>query len=204
MPEQGFVFCCFNAKFKITPSVFDVWMRLLKRFDRSVLWLMRGAAAAENNLRREASNLGVDPMRLVFAPWVPLSEHLARHRRADLFLDTMPYNAHTTASDALWSGLPVLTCEGRSFSSRVASSLLHALSLPELVTASLPEYERQASKLAEDRAMLKTLRTRLAQARATGPLFDTDRFRRNLEVIYEKILERNRAGRPPASFDVAP
>src|SRR5262245_6116648 len=137
LPENGFVFCCFNNTFKIQPELFGVWMRLLTKAAGSVLWLLKSNQEMEDNLRREAAALGVNPDRLVFAPRLPQGKHLARHRMADLFLDTLPYNAHTTASDALWSGLPVLTCAGLSFASRVAGSLLHAVGLPELVTENL-------------------------------------------------------------------
>jgi protein O-GlcNAc transferase len=150
LPERGFVFCSFNNNYKITAPVFDIWMRLLRKVDGSVLWLLRANAAAEENLRREAAARGVDPMRLVFAEQIVLSEHLARHRLADLFLDTLPYNAHTTASDALWAGLPVLACLGNSFAGRVAASLNHAVGLPELVTQSLDEYEALALQLARN------------------------------------------------------
>ena len=202
LPEEGFVFCAFNGTFKITPSMFDIWMRILKRIDGSVLWLLRATASAENNLRREATNRGVDPKRLVFAPRIPLSEHLARHGVADLFLDTVPYNAHTTASDALWAGLPVLTCEGRSFASRVASSLLHAVRLPELVTRSLDEYELHALRLARDPMALTTLRERLAKDRLRTPLFESRQFRRNLETAYATMWRTHCAGQPPSAIDV--
>ena len=141
LPSNGFVFCCFNRNYKITPVVFDCWMRILKRVEGGVLWLI-GDPSSEiaDNLRREASSRGVDPKRLVFARYEPLADHLARHRAADLFLDTLPYNAHTTASDALWSGLPILTCAGTTFAGRVGASLLHAIGLPELVTTSLDSY----------------------------------------------------------------
>jgi predicted O-linked N-acetylglucosamine transferase (SPINDLY family) len=141
LPEQGFVFCSFNGSFKITPRVFDVWMRLLQKTEGSVLWLRESNGSSMRNLRREAEKRGVAGDRLVFAPVWPHAEHLARHRSADLFLDTLPYGAHTGASDALWAGLPVLTCLGESFAGRVAASLLHAVGLPDMVTHSLEEYE---------------------------------------------------------------
>ena len=150
LPERGFVFACFNNSYKITPEMFDVWMRLLARCDGSVLWLYEGNADVSANLRKEAHARGVAPERLIFAPQVKPEDHLARHHLADLFLDTLPYNAHTTASDALWAGLPVLTCEGTAFPGRVAASLLHAVGLPELVTHNLEEYERKAAALAAD------------------------------------------------------
>src|SRR5262249_41621716 len=140
LPERGFVFCCFNNVYKITPDVFDVWMRLLRDVDGSVLWLLESNAAAPDNLRKEAERRGISPARLIFAPKAALADHLARHRLADLFLDTYYCNAHTTASDALWAGLPVVTCVGAAFAGRVAASLLHAVGLPELVTTSLNDY----------------------------------------------------------------
>jgi predicted O-linked N-acetylglucosamine transferase (SPINDLY family) len=202
LPEQGLVFCSFNAGFKIMPSMFDVWMRLLRRVDGSVLWLLPGNEFAERNLRREAQARGIDPGRLVFAPRRPLSEHLARHRVADLFLDTLPCNAHTTASDALWAGLPVLTCSGESFASRVAGSLLLAVGLPELVTHSLADYESKALELAANPSMLSGLRKRLADNRLTAPLFRTDRFRTHLESAFATMWDIYERGDRPGAFAV--
>lgn len=193
LPSQGFVFCSFNNNYKITPPVFDAWMRLLRQLPSSVLWVLEDNSEARRNLQREAEARGVEPARLVFAPRVPHAEHLARHRLADLFLDTLPYNAHTSASDALWAGLPLLTCTGNAFAGRVAGSLLHAVGLPELVTYSLAEYEALALQLAANPARLSALRARLAANRLTAPLFDTDRFRRHLEAAYLRMLEARRA-----------
>lgn len=204
LPEQGFVFCSFNNTFKINPPVFDIWMRLLRSVDGSVLWLLRDNAVAERNLRTEAAARGVDPRRLVFADRIPLEQHLARHRLADLFLDTLPYNAHTTASDALWAGLPVLTCQGRAFAGRVAASLLHAVGLPDLVTDNPQDYAALALQLATDATALGNLRDRLARNRQTHPLFDTDRSRRHLEAAYMTMLEIWRNGDSPRNFSVAP
>jgi len=204
LPEDGFVFCCFNNNYKIAPRVFDVWMRLLLAVDRSVLWLLEDNATAAANLRREAARRGVDAARIVFAPRARMEDHLARQRRADLFLDTRPYNAHVTASDALWVGVPLVTCPGDTFAGRVAASLLHAAGLPELVAGSWEEYERLARTLATDRDRLASLRGRLARDRATCPLFDTDRFRRHIESAYGTLHERAQRGEPPASFDVEP
>jgi protein O-GlcNAc transferase len=203
LPETGFVFCSFNSNSKITPPMFGIWMRLLRQVEGSVLWLLADNAAAVRNLRREAERRGVAPDRLVFAPRMRLEDHLARHRLADLFLDTLPYNAHTTASDALWAGLPILTCLGSSFAGRVAASLLNAVGLPELITDTLDGYEALALKLARDRDSLMAIRAKLAQNRATAPLFDTDRFRRHIESAYETMWERYQRGEPPASFAVA-
>lgn len=188
LPEAGFVFCCFNNSYKIRPPLFEVWMRLLRELRGSVLWLLEDNATARRNLEREARARGVDPSRLVFGSRLPHAEHLARHRLADLFLDTLPCSAHTGASDALWAGLPLLTCAGGTFAGRVAGSLLHAAGLPELVTQSLIDYEALALQLARDPRRLAELRQRLAVARGTAPLFDTDRFRRHLEAAYREML----------------
>jgi len=203
LPQSGFIFCCFNNNYKITPDFFDIWMRLLRAIPESVLWLYEGNALVKPNLAREAEARGVAPERLVFAPKLPLAEHLARHRLADLFLDTLPYNAHTTASDALWAGLPVLTCAGDTFAGRVAGSLLQAVGLSELVITSLPEYEALALRLARDAELLARLRARLAQNRATHPLFDTERYTRNLEAAYWRMGEISTAGQPPTAFSVS-
>jgi protein O-GlcNAc transferase len=203
LPENGFVFCCFNNNYKITPAVFDVWMRLLAAVEGSVLWLLADRGS-EDNLRREASSRGVDPRRLVFAPRLPLAAHLARHRLANLFLDTVPVNAHTTASDALWAGLPLITCVGQSMVARVAASLLSAVGLAELVSADLAQYETLALALARDPARLSELRRRLEAARLTAPLFDTARTCRQLETAYLTMEETRRRGDPPRSFTVPP
>lgn len=203
LPESGFVFCCFNNSNKLAPDVFDVWMRLLHQIPGSVLWLFGNTDVAQRNLRLEAQARGIDAARLVFARRADLPEHFARHRHADLFLDTLPYNAHTTASDALWAGLPVLTCAGRSFPARVAGSLLHAVGLPELVTHSLEEYEALALRLARNPQLLESYRQRLAENRQTSPLFDCPRFTRNLETAYQTMVDRWKEGREPAPFAVA-
>lgn len=186
LPAEGFVFCCFNNTYKILPAVFDIWMRLLDRIPGSVLWLSPGEAAMAN-LRREAWARGVAAHRLVFAPHVPLAEHLARHVHADLFLDTMPHNAGTTANDALLMGVPVLTCTGQTMASRVAGSQLHAVGLPELATGSLQEYEEHALALARDTWRATKLRERLAANRHTTALFDMARFTQNLEAALVSI-----------------
>ncbi len=205
LPEVGFVFCSFNNTYKFTPAMFDIWMRLLGQVKGSVLWLQEINAMASKNLLREAVQRGIDAKRLVFAPKVPrLEDHLARYRLADLFLDTLPYNAQTTASDALWAGLPVITCLGTTFVGRVAASLLNAIGLPELITHSLTEYEALALELANHPAQLAEVRARLAQNRATYPLFDTDRFRRHIESAYLTMWERYQRGDGPVSFDVQP
>jgi predicted O-linked N-acetylglucosamine transferase (SPINDLY family) len=202
LPETGFVFCCFNNTYKITPEMFDLWMRLLQAVEGSVLWQFRGNPDVETNLRREAAARDVAPERLVFAPKLEFSQYLARTRCADLFLDTLPYNAHSTASDALWMGLPVLTCLGRAFQGRVGASLLRAVGLPELVTASLAEYEALALRLATDPALLAAIKAKLEINRLTAPLFDTDRFARHVERAYRMMHERHLRGLPPESFAV--
>jgi len=202
LPRDGFVFCCFNNNYKILPPLFAVWMRLLRGAPGAVLWLLEDNAAARRNLQAAAQAAGVAPERLVFAPRLPPAEHLARHRVADLFLDTLPYNAHTTASDALWAGLPLLTCAGKTFAGRVAASLLQALGLPELVTASLEEYEALARSLAADPGRLRGLREKLARQRPAASLFDTDRFRRHAEAAYGTMWERWQRGAAPLGFSV--
>jgi predicted O-linked N-acetylglucosamine transferase (SPINDLY family) len=202
LPDEGFVFCCFNNNYKIRQPVFEVWMRLLAKVPGSVLWLLRDNPAAERNLRKEAAARGVDPVRLVFAGRAKLEDHLARHRLADLFLDTLPYNAHTTASDALWAGLPVVTCQGNAFAGRVAASLLKAVGLPELVTHSLADYEALALRLAGDAEKLKSTRETLARNRLSQPLFDTDRFRRGIEAAYRQMWETWQRGDPAGPFRV--
>ena len=204
LPEKGFVFCCFNNNYKITSPVFDVWMRLLAAVEGSVLWLLPANSEAPDNLRRETAARGIDPARLVLAERLKLPEHLALHRLADLFVDTLPYNAHTTASDALWAGLPVLTCRGNSFVGRVAASMLQAVGLPELVTNDLDEYQALALRLATDAPLLGSLRRRLEQNRATCALFDTDRLRRHIESAYTTMWELQRRGERPRSFSVEP
>ena len=204
LPDSGFVFCCFNNTFKITPDVFDVWMRLLKHKPGSCLWLFESHPDSVSNLRREAERRGIAAGRLVFAPRMSLEDHLARQRLGDLFLDTLPCNAITTASDALWAGLPVLTCLAPAFPGRVAASLLNAIGLPDLVTSSLAEYERLAMKIADEPALLADIKTRLQANRTTQPLFDTARFTRNLERAYVAMHARQQRSEPPAGFDLAP
>jgi protein O-GlcNAc transferase len=202
LPADAFVFCCFNNTYKITPAFFDIWMRLVGRVPGSVLWLLESNDLARRNLRRLAERRGVDPDRLVFAPIRPIAEHLARHRHADLFLDTLPCNAHTTASDALWSGLPVLTCAGATFAGRVAASAVTAAGMPELIAPSLEAYERLALDLACAPERVRELRERLERTRATAPLFDIAAYTRNLEAAYARMWERWRTGQAPAAFAV--
>ena len=197
LPEKGVVFCCFNNSFKISPHEFDIWMRLLSKVGGSVLWLLDGNEWAAKNLRLEAENRGINPDRLVFAKRLPQVEHLARHKHIDLFLDTFNYNAHTTASDALWAGLPVVTKAGEQFSARVAASVLDAVGLPELITASEDEYEQLAFELATKPRKLKTLKRKLAKNIASQPLFDTERYTRNFEAGLQKAYNLYFEGKRP-------
>jgi len=204
LPQEGFVFCSFNAAWKLDPGIFEVWMRLLKQVEGSVLWLRGGEVDAAENLRRAARTHAVAAERLVFTSFAKSSgQHLARHERADLFLDTLPYNAHQTACDALWAGLPVLTCSGRSFASRVAGSLLHAAGVPELVTYNLEDYERLALELVGDAQLLQGLRARIRAGRATS-LFDMKRLCRHLEAAYRTMWSRHQSGLATTSFSVEP
>ena len=192
LPDDGFVFCSFNNNYKITPEMFDVWARILKAVAGSVFLLIEDSAKAADNLRREAVARGLAPERLVFVPRVAPEEHLARQRVADLFLDTFPCNAHTTASDALWVGLPVVTVPGEALASRVAASLLTAIETPELIAPDVHAYERLAVDLARDPARLAALKRKLHEKRLTAPLFDTELFTRNLEAAYMRMFETHR------------
>ena len=203
LPQDAFVFACFNANYKITPAVFDRWCALLRRFDDAVLWLFVGNAQARRSLAAAAQARGVAPQRLHWAEPLPQAAHVRRHQAADLFLDTLPVNAHTTASDALWAGLPLVTVTGDTFAARVATSLLHAAGLAELVAADLDEYERIAAALAQDRGRLATLRERLARQRATGALFDGAGYARDLEALFARMVEHHARGLPPEHLPAA-
>jgi predicted O-linked N-acetylglucosamine transferase (SPINDLY family) len=202
LPPDGFVFCCFNNSFKITPNVFDIWMRLLTKVDGSVLWLLESNASAVDSLRAEAKRRGIGSERLVFAKHMAVSEHVARHALADLFLDTFYYNAHTTASDALWAGLPLITRLGDTFAGRVAASLLNAVGLPELIARTSNEYEQLALELANDRKKLFLIKKRLMDNRLNYPLFDTTLFTRHIESAYRKMWERHRMNLKPDHLSV--
>jgi protein O-GlcNAc transferase len=197
LPPTGFVFCCFNNNYKLEPNVFCCWMRILARLEDSVLWLLEDNRSAAENLKNEAIARGIGGDRLIFAKRVPLPEHLARHQLADLFLDTLPCNAHTTASDALWSGLPMLTCLGETFAGRVGASLLKAIGLPELIATTLESYERMAIDLASDSQKLAVIRRELARNRQTTPLFDTRLYTKQIETAYDAMYERYQAGLSP-------
>jgi len=203
LPERGIVFCAFNSAYKLGNEFFGLWMRLLRRVPASVLWLLDAPDPMPGNLRRQAARHGIDPARLVFAPRVPLEDHLARHSLADLFLDVLPCCAHTTASDALWAGLPVLTVKGATFSGRVAASLLTALDLPELIAGSLGDYEAKALHYAEHPAILAELREKLIRQRGVSTLFDGQRFARNLEAGFSQMWELVRSGRRGQPFTVS-
>ncbi|PKO70526.1 MAG: hypothetical protein CVU20_10255 [Betaproteobacteria bacterium HGW-Betaproteobacteria-14] len=202
LPDSGFVFCSFNANYKIEPDVFDVWMRLLARVPGSVLWLLDGGEAARRNLRREASVRSISPERLVFAPRLPQAEHLARHACADLFLDTFYCGAHTTAADALWAGLPVLTCPGGTMASRISASIVRATGLPELIAADRQAYESLALRLAMQPDELGAMRERLVRKRATCAAFDTVGRTRELDRAFETMWQRHKDGLPPENFAV--
>lgn len=204
LPEQGFVFCAFNNHWKTGAVLFDIWMRLLSAVPGSVLWLKEANEPLRVRLRREAQKRGVDPARLIFAPPIDSNgDHIARQGLADLFLDTIPYNAHATASDALWAGLPLVTCAGKSFSGRVAASFLTALGLEELITENLEDYEALALNLARDPERLAALRARLQQNRLTAPLFNSDASRKAIEAAFLRMHERRARGERPEPFALA-
>ena len=203
LPENGFIFCSFNQSYKIDPVFFDIWMRLLQKVEHSVLWLMVGNDTAESNLKCEAEKRGINPWRLVFAKKLPKAEHLARIKLADLVLDTRVYNGHTTTSDALWAGVPVVTMQGNHFASRVSSSLLHAIELPELISTDLENYEALALRLALKPEALLAIRNKLQKNQNSAPLFDTARYTRNLEKAYQEIWQRHQDGKKPEHIDIA-
>lgn len=204
LPASGFIYCCFNNTYKITPEVFSSWMRILSQVEGSVLWLLEDNPVAPSNLRREAQLRGINPERLIFAKRMGTAEHLARQRLADLFIDTLPYNAHTTASDALWAGLPVLTCAGEAFAGRVAASLLDAARLPELIAATPAHYESVAIELARSPEQLAAFKRRLSENRLSCPLFDTPLFTRHIEAAYARIAERYHDGLAPEHIYIDP
>jgi predicted O-linked N-acetylglucosamine transferase (SPINDLY family) len=197
LPNSGFVYCCFNANYKITPPKFDGWMRILKAVPESVLMLYTDTQTAAINLKLEAQKRGVNPERLIFGEKLIRTQYLARCRSADLFLDTLPYNAGATASDALWAGLPVLTCMGDSFASRYAASMLFAIALPELVAETQTEYEALAIELATNPIKLKSIKDKLENNRLTTSLFDTAHFTKHIEAAYTKMYEKYQADLPP-------
>jgi predicted O-linked N-acetylglucosamine transferase (SPINDLY family) len=197
LPKTGFIFCCFNNNYKITPTTFTGWMRILKAVEDSVLWLFESSNISIKNLKKEAIKFGINENRLVFAKFMPNEEHLTRIQQADLFIDTLPYNAHTTTSDALRMGLPVLTCIGKSFASRVAASLLNAVNLPELITTNQEQYESLAIELATNPEKLKIIKDKLVNNLATAPLYNTPLFTRHLESAYVEMYDRYQNGLEP-------
>ena len=202
IPSDSFVFCCFNNNYKITPDIFDIWMNILKNVDNSILWLLAGNQLSMNNLQKEAKERGVDPKRIIFANFAKLPEHLSRHSCADLFLDTFPYNAHTTASDALFSGLPLITKIGNTFASRVGASLLNSINLPELITDSFEQYESLAVELATNPSKLQSLKKKLLNNRMKSALFDSRLFTKNIESAYKEIYTRYENGLIPDHINI--
>ncbi len=204
LPAEGFIYCCFNNNYKITPPIFRAWMRILGKSNNSYLWLLADNESAKQNLQCEAKTQGIDPERLLFAERVDLDEHISRHQLADLFLDTLPYGAHRTASDALWGGVPLLTVKGNTFPGRVGASLLEAVGLPEMITHSVEEYEAKAIFLANNPLDLAAIRTKLSANRLTKPLFDTKLFTKHLELGFSTMYDRYRAGLPTDHIEVCP
>jgi predicted O-linked N-acetylglucosamine transferase (SPINDLY family) len=197
LPEKAFVFACFNSNYKILPNIFDIWMEILSSINASVLWLFHSNELAMQNLKKEAKNRGIEPDRIIFAERLSLADHLARHAQADLFLDTFPYGAHTTASDALWAGLPILTLEGQSFASRVAASLLISTGMSELITTTKEDYKNLAIELAKHPIKLSLIRKKLTDNRLRAPLFDAPLFTQHLESAYLQMFERYLTGIEP-------
>jgi protein O-GlcNAc transferase len=204
LPENAFIFCCFNNVYKITPETFKRWMRILKRVPNSVMWFYYNYTEAEANLKREAQSMGIDASRLIFSPYIKMADHIERNALADLFLDSLPYNAHTTASDALWANVPVLTLQGKSFAGRVGASLLHAIEMPELITYSEQEFEDRAVDLAIHPEKLRVLKAKLSKNRLTTPLFDTKLYTKHFESAIIEIYERYQSDSPPAHIQVSP
>jgi predicted O-linked N-acetylglucosamine transferase (SPINDLY family) len=202
LPEKGFVFCCFNHGYKVTPVIFESWCRILQRIDGSVLWLYESNFSFSQNLRSEAKFFGINPNRLVFGQALPAPDYLARYKLADLFLDTFPYNAGTTASDALWAGLPILTRTGRSFSSRMATSILKAIDIPELITKTSDEYESLAIDLASDGDKLSLIREKLVANRNSSLLFNAPKTTKEIERAYLKMYKIFIEGKTPESIDL--
>ena len=196
LPKNGFVFCCFNQNYKITPNIFDIWMKILKKIEGSVLWLIKDSNEGANNLKKEAKKRGINPHKIIFAKRMTASEHLARHKMADLFIDTFPYTAHTTCSDALWSGLPVITLMGQSFASRVSGSLLNAIGLKELITSTKKEYEDLIFELATNPKKLKSIKSKLNKNKLTKPLFNTKLYTKKIEASYIKVYKRYQSNLP--------
>ena len=202
LPKEGFIFCSFNQSYKITPGVFDIWMRLLKKIKGSVLWLLEDNQTANLNLKKEASKRGIDSNRIIFGKKMPPEEHFARLKIADLWIDVFPYTAQSSCADALWSGLPVLTRKGKSFTSRGASSILNAIGLNELITDTEKKYEEMATRLAQNPKFFKEIKNKLKKNRLTKPLFDTKLYAKNIESAYTKIYERYYSNLSTKNFEI--
>ena len=200
LPDNAFVFCCFNNNYKITSSEFDIWMRLLTKVEGSVLWMRKSNQSSNINMKKEARKRKVDPSRLIFAERAPMNEHLARHKLADLFIDTFAFNAHTTTTEALWAGLPVVTKMGQGFAARVAGSLLNAVGLPELITENEQDYEALILELATNPSRLATIKEKLAVNRLTQPLFDTEQYTKHLEDGYQQAYQNYFEGKIPQTI----
>jgi predicted O-linked N-acetylglucosamine transferase (SPINDLY family) len=203
LPDEGFVFCCFNNSYKITPELFNIWMKILASVEGSCLWILADVEQDEANLRGAAERMGIHADRLVFGGRLPMTEYLGRYCKADLFLDTLPFNGGTTVNDALWAGLPVLTRPGNSFAGRMAASLLKTLELPELIASTAEEYESTAVRLAQRPTELAQIKERLRLNRDTGPLFNMPLYTRTLELAFREMDRRSRAGLPPDHIHVA-
>jgi predicted O-linked N-acetylglucosamine transferase (SPINDLY family) len=202
LPSKGIVFCCFNNNYKISSNEFDIWMRLLSKIEESVLWLKINNNSARENIQVAAKKRGIDPERIIFSDRLSMEEHLARHSLADIFLDTFNFNAHTTACDALWAGLPIVTKIGKSFAARVAGSLLTAVGMTELITNSELEYEELILKLASKPKELKKIKQKLNKNLTLYPLFDTKKYTFNLEKAYEKAYENHIKGKKPNNITI--
>jgi predicted O-linked N-acetylglucosamine transferase (SPINDLY family) len=203
LPEKGFVYCCFNNSYKFNPQVLDCWSSILKRVENSVLWISENSVIFKANITLEFKNRGIDSRRIIFAQRLEsMADHLARYTLADLFLDTYPYNAHTTAVDSLKAGVPVITLMGQSFASRVAASLLNVAGLPELITSTLDEYVALATELATNHNKFIDLKIKLARNRLLTPLFDTSIFTKNIEAAYIEMYERHQGGLEPSHLSI--
>ena len=202
LPKNAFVFCCFNQNYKITPNIFNIWMKILKKIEGSVLWLIKDSNEGANNLKKEANKRGINPDKIIFAKRMTISEHLARHKMADLFIDTFPYTAHTTCSDALWSGLPVITLMGQSFASRVSGSLLNAVGLNELITTTEKDYEDLIIRLATDSNQLKIIKNKLEKNKINQPIFNTKLYTKKIESAYKEIYKRYHSDLPLENIEI--
>jgi predicted O-linked N-acetylglucosamine transferase (SPINDLY family) len=202
LPKNAFVFCCFNQNYKITPNIFNIWMKILKKIEGSVLWLIKDSNEGVNNLKKEANKRGINPDKIIFAKRMTISEHLARHKMADLFIDTFPYTAHTTCSDALWSGLPVITLMGQSFASRLSGTLLNAVGLNELIATTEKDYEDLIINLAKDSNQLKIIKNKLEKNKINQPIFNTKLYTKKIESAYKEIYKRYHSDLPLENIEI--